>query len=377
MTIKENITTINKWHDRGGYSVQGIVIHSMWGYYAGSISWFKNKNAKASCHYCIKGDGEITMCVEESAAAWHAGNVTTTKEKAPGLLKNNWGVNPNLITIGIEMEDKKNSIYRYPEIQHIACVELVADICKRYGIDANRDNIIMHKEVDPIGRSDPVGYWDHDKFVSDVQVYILRGGETKAFEPLIGVTVDIPAGFSLNVRSDPARTTKNIIKGLDGEIKNLKVMGYVRGEDVTDQKRDENDKEFMPANKFWYQIDLGRNRWGKPLSPGYIWAGGTSKPDPESYKIKNEDILSGINKLIEKEKTMSKEELELERESLTALKSEVEAKIEANRVALEEVSKVVEVVAEPVITEEAPAMDDKDKKIAELESEIKRLKENQ
>ena len=35
--IKQDITTINQWPTRYGFAVKGIVIHSMWGTYKGSI----------------------------------------------------------------------------------------------------------------------------------------------------------------------------------------------------------------------------------------------------------------------------------------------------------------------------------------------------
>ena len=81
--IKRDITTINQWPTRYGYPIKGIVIHSMWGSYAGSIAWFKNPKAQASAHYVISVDGEISLCVPEENTAWHAGVLTVMKEKAP------------------------------------------------------------------------------------------------------------------------------------------------------------------------------------------------------------------------------------------------------------------------------------------------------
>ena len=80
LSIKENLTVINQWFGRGNYTVEGVVIHSMFGSYSGSIQWFKNPNAKASAHYCIRSDGEITLTVREQDTAWHAGVITVSKE---------------------------------------------------------------------------------------------------------------------------------------------------------------------------------------------------------------------------------------------------------------------------------------------------------
>jgi len=170
MDIKKNITTINQWHDRSGFNIKGIVMHSMAGSQNGSIQWFKNKNSKVSAHYCVGQDGDVVLTVEENSAAWHAGNVTANKDQAPKLLKDNWGINPNLITIGIEMEDKGKRNWEYPENQYSACVILVADICRRYNIPMDRDHVVMHREIDPFNKKDPLGNWNQDKFVEDARI---------------------------------------------------------------------------------------------------------------------------------------------------------------------------------------------------------------
>lgn len=43
------------------------------GTYAGAISWFKNCSAKASAHFVISKDGEISQVVATGDTAWHAG----------------------------------------------------------------------------------------------------------------------------------------------------------------------------------------------------------------------------------------------------------------------------------------------------------------
>ncbi|RKZ62296.1 MAG: hypothetical protein DRQ99_19010 [Candidatus Parabeggiatoa sp. nov. 3] len=43
------------------------------GTYAGAISWFKNCNAKASAHFVISSNGEISQLVKVKDIAWHAG----------------------------------------------------------------------------------------------------------------------------------------------------------------------------------------------------------------------------------------------------------------------------------------------------------------
>src|SRR5688572_9507084 len=52
-----------------------VVVHTMQGYYGGSISWFQNPVADVSAHYCMRSeDGEITQMVHDDDRAWHVGN---------------------------------------------------------------------------------------------------------------------------------------------------------------------------------------------------------------------------------------------------------------------------------------------------------------
>lgn len=158
MNIKEDLTPINYTPD-GIKEYRGIVMHSMWGTYAGSIAWFKNPSAGASAHYCISAEGEITRCVLEKDMAWHAGIID---DVAP-----TWVLpNPNWYCIGIELEDKKDSNWMYPEAERKAAAELVADIMKRRNI--TKDHVVTHKSLNPSRRSDPVGNFSFDWLFANV-----------------------------------------------------------------------------------------------------------------------------------------------------------------------------------------------------------------
>lgn len=148
MNIKKNLTTVN-FTPNGMKEVRGVVLHSMWGTYAGSISWFKNPDAKASAHYCISKTGEITQCVEEKDMAWHAGIIDQGKPPS-------WVLpNPNFYTIGIELEDERNANWQYPEAQRKATRELCDYLKKKYNL--SNDKFLLHKNLVPSRRSDPVG----------------------------------------------------------------------------------------------------------------------------------------------------------------------------------------------------------------------------
>lgn len=164
MNIKKDLLTIHYTPD-GIKEHRGIVLHSMWGSYAGSIAWFKNPtNPGSSAHYLISAEGEITQMVEEKDMAWHAGIID---DVAPEWVR----PNPNWYTIGIELEDKQDPNWQYPEAQRKALVELVSAIQKRYSID--NDHVILHKEINPSRRSDPVGAFSRDWLFAN-QVSVLR-----------------------------------------------------------------------------------------------------------------------------------------------------------------------------------------------------------
>lgn len=168
MQIKEDLTPVNYTKGRSGYHIEGVVIHSMVGTQAGSISWFKNPDAKASAHYCISKSGEIVRTVKDEDFAWHAGRVSVKYENMPFVLKDNWdaGVkNPNFYTIGIELEDNKDVHWNYPEVQMEALRDLIKDLSAKYNIPLKRSHIIMHKEVDPEWKSDPIGNFSIDKLM--------------------------------------------------------------------------------------------------------------------------------------------------------------------------------------------------------------------
>ena len=148
MEIKQNLTTVN-FNSNGMKQIRGCVIHSMWGTYLGSIQWFKNPDVKASAHYLISQDGQITQMVKDSDMAWHAG--VYDSGKCP-----DWALpNPNFYCLGIEFEDRREKDWPYPAPQRNAGAWLVSNLMQKYNIP--REHILLHKNLNPSRRSDPVG----------------------------------------------------------------------------------------------------------------------------------------------------------------------------------------------------------------------------
>lgn len=109
-----------------------IVMHSMCGYYLGSIAWilprFLNKKSKVSAHYLVSSKGEITQMVRDEDTAWHC-----------------YGYNSR--SIGIELEDKKTTDKGWvvPMIWDTSA-KLVAALCKKHNISVS--NIKCHNDAD-------------------------------------------------------------------------------------------------------------------------------------------------------------------------------------------------------------------------------------
>lgn len=153
MTIRKDLTTVN-FTVNGMREVRGIVLHSMSGFYNGTISWFKNPAAQASAQYIISKNGDILQMVEDKDMAWHAGFYDSGKCPA-------WALpNPNFYTIGIELEDERNIDWQYPEKQRQALRELVEMLRQKYLIPKER--ILLHKNLNPSRRTDPVGAFSFD-----------------------------------------------------------------------------------------------------------------------------------------------------------------------------------------------------------------------
>ena len=292
MIIKENILAINKWEGRRGHTIDGVIIHSMAGYYKGTLAWFNNPAVIASAHYLISKTGEISKCVEEKNAAWHSGEVTVKYDQAPKIIRDKWGVNPNLFTIGLELEDENNKQWHYPQKQYFATVELVADIMKRYKLDISTDTILMHKEINPIHRSDPVGSWNHEQFVLDVGESFRIGGLVGTNSPMhryeSTVVVSSWAG-GVNVRTG-ASTAFDIqkVKGWMNRLTNrvlkkgtpVKVKGFVKGERI---KYDTMHGTIDTA--FWWVTS----------DDMYIWSGATSWQNGNKVEITLKDFPDLMN----------------------------------------------------------------------------------
>lgn len=111
-----NTADPSNYSSRAGTSVSAVTIHTMQGYYAGSISWFQNPAANVSAHYLIRSsDGQVTQMVCESDKAWHVGT-------------------ENPYTIGIEHEGFVSDPSWYTNAAYASSAALTRDITGDHGI---------------------------------------------------------------------------------------------------------------------------------------------------------------------------------------------------------------------------------------------------
>ena len=108
------------YSSRAGTPISAVTIHTMQGYYAGTISWFQNPSANVSAHYCLRSsDGQITQMVCEADKAWHVGS-------------------ENPYTVGLEHEGFVDDPSWYTSALYNASASLTRDIAGDAAINTLR-----------------------------------------------------------------------------------------------------------------------------------------------------------------------------------------------------------------------------------------------
>jgi hypothetical protein len=170
-------------HFRPASQVRLVVVHVTEGSYTGTLSWFRNRHARAAANYVVARDGRIAHMVPNDRVAWHAGN---------GYV--------NYHSIGVEHEGYVAVDGTITDEEYRSSAQLVASLLRRYGLPADRRHLIGHNEVpDPNHRgeyggfahhTDPGPHWDWSRYVQYVRAY--RAGHAPPPRPL-DVTLAGPA----------------------------------------------------------------------------------------------------------------------------------------------------------------------------------------
>lgn len=131
---------------RSGHPVRAIIDHIGQGHLGGFDAVFLN--GYLSAHYVVLYDGTIYQYVDPDDVAYHCGVVYKPDRTLPWF---DWGVNPNLVTIGIEHEGFTGD--PMPEPQYQATMELHCYLVDCYQIPIDRDHITGHFRLDSVNRA--------------------------------------------------------------------------------------------------------------------------------------------------------------------------------------------------------------------------------
>jgi N-acetyl-anhydromuramyl-L-alanine amidase AmpD len=227
---------------RAGFKPEAVVIHRT----GGSLADIDNRCGQAgtfsSAHYAVGAAGDVHQYVEESDTAFHAGVVVN-----PTWPVIHVGTNPNLYTIGIELEGSAGDAISGP--QYDAAADLVAEIAARCQIAVDSGHIVLHDEI-RAGRGCPGSGFDRDELLHRAQEAGARPAPTD-------VEQQVRVLRNSNVREGAPSTTARIVRVAPAN-------SFQACSGFTDQG------ERVAGNSYWYRTQDGN----------YLWAGATDSPNP-------------------------------------------------------------------------------------------------
>jgi N-acetyl-anhydromuramyl-L-alanine amidase AmpD len=145
---------------RAGQAVNRIVIHITDApTTVSTVSHFTRADANSSAHYLVGQDGEIVQFVSEADTAWHA----------KGANRTSIGIEHVAVKQGGATYGTTTYPYMPPtDVQYSESAALVAHLCDKYGLPANRTTIVGHREADPRTSHStcPDGAWNWDHFMN-------------------------------------------------------------------------------------------------------------------------------------------------------------------------------------------------------------------
>lgn len=228
----------------------------------GSISWFLNKDAKASAHLLIDRDGTITQFAPFNVVTWHAGQ--SQWNGLVGLNKHSVGIelvnggrlarsgltwicpvdrkavpDSEVVLARHKNESSESGWHVYTEIQIQTAIEVAALLVKTYELK----DIVGHEDIAPHRKSDPGPAFPMGSFRS-------RAMGRKENEAVIHIT-----STEVNIRSGPGTHFTPVTDPLpvDTRVEVLKREGNWSFVDVADVVHDLNDLEGWIFSKYLVQ----------------------------------------------------------------------------------------------------------------------------
>ena len=227
---------------RAGYAPEAIVLHRTDGVLAAIDGRHAKPRTYNSVHYAVGIAGEVHQYIEEKDTAFHAGIVVNPVWK---LVKP--AVNPNLYTIGIELE--KQIPGKALDIQNQSLAALILEIATRWKLPLDSDHIVLHEEI-RAGAGCPGSGFDRSSLLA------FLASNRKALSPQTEHEDDILVLKDSNVRERPVSSARIVRVARAGTAET--VLGF------------EDSGERIQGNATWYHTGDGN----------YLWAGLTDKPNP-------------------------------------------------------------------------------------------------
>ncbi|MBL9100810.1 MAG: N-acetylmuramoyl-L-alanine amidase [Myxococcales bacterium] len=168
----------------GNYTEDGIeaykwiVVHTMQGSYAGTISWFKNPDAVVSTQYVMRSsDGEVTQMVRDQDRAYHVGS-------------------SNRFALGIEHEGYIDDPAKwYTWATYGSSALLTRWLTIKHAIPVDREHIAGHVELPDQSHTDPGSGWNWTLYMALIREVVPPG-------EIHGVVVDRGAACTLTAGAD-------------------------------------------------------------------------------------------------------------------------------------------------------------------------------
>src|SRR5215208_4597794 len=222
-----------------GFRPEAIVIHRSGGSRAAIRARFSAPSSSLSAHYVVCLNGDVEQYVQERDTAFHAGLVVS-----PTWAALRAGVNPNVYTIGIELEGGATDVV--PDAQLEAAASLVAGMGQRWQFPIDDAHVIPHTAIRATSQC-PGASVSIGRLVALAQARPM----TLRTPRLTVLRTIAPANVRGGAPSMSAAVTRVIPAGSD-----LLVSGFTAA------------GEPVQGNTFWYGID----------NDGFVWAGATDAP---------------------------------------------------------------------------------------------------
>ena len=250
-SITEKKNSPNHFNGRNGWKPDMIVCHITEGGYAGAVSWLCNTQSQASSHFVVAADGRIAQLVDLTNGSWCNGNSTDPNSRlyyknSLNSIVRSRATNANYYTYSIEHEgySYKDRYGALTEAQYQAtlwlCKYIISETKRLYGIDIpiDREHIIGHYEIDPVGKPNCPAPNKGANFPFDRLIADLKAGQFNA-DKFVGKHLIVKKDTTLYSTAGYSGYTTSIIKA--GEIVYCEKLHTANGTYMALKKPDKSD----------------------------------------------------------------------------------------------------------------------------------------